>query len=318
MDLDNACILLEIDIRYIHKISKEELKKKYHKAALKYHPDKNGNTIEATQHFQNIYHAYDYLVENLKYNESWEESFSNTNTNTNNNTNANANSPYIYLLTSFISNILKGNYKEIISSILTTILNDSYNEISNKIFDELDRDTCFEIFNFLNKYKSILHVKLETLESIKNILVKKFANDKIFILNPNLNDLFENNIYKLMVENQMYLVPLWHNELYFDTEDGNEIIVYCCPELPDNISIDENNNLLVTLDIKYENMKEIMERNEISLNLGNQSFIIDPSNLFIRKKQLVRMNKKGISNINEEDIYNTTKKGDIIVTLQFN
>ena len=115
----------------------------------------------------------------------------------------------------------------------------------------------------------------------------------------------------------MYLVPLWHNELYFDSKDGNDIIVYCFPDLPENISIDENNNLLVNLNLNYENIKEIIENDEICITLGEHSFNIKTNNLFLRKNQLVRFNKRGISMINEEDIYNTSKKSNILVFLQF-
>jgi len=300
----NACILLEIDIKYLNKMNNEDLKKKYHKVALKYHPDKNGNTVEANKHFQNISEAYEYLKKEINFiniNEK-DEIF---------------NTQYINLLTTFIDNILKGNFKDVITTILSTILKDNYNEISNKILDDLDRDSCFEIFNFLNKYKVILHIKIETIEYIKNIIIKKFSNDKIFILNPNINDLFNNNIYKLVIEENMYLVPLWHNELYFDSKDGNDIIVYCFPDLPENISIDENNNLLVNLNLNYENIKEIIENDEICITLGEHSFNIKTNNLFLRKNQLVRFNKRGISMINEEDIYNTSKKSNILVFLQF-
>ena len=157
----NACILLEIDIKYLNKMNNEDLKKKYHKVALKYHPDKNGNTVEANKHFQNISEAYEYLKKEINFiniNEK-DEIF---------------NTQYINLLTTFIDNILKGNFKDVITTILSTILKDNYNEISNKILDDLDRDSCFEIFNFLNKYKVILHIKIETIEYIKNIIIKKF------------------------------------------------------------------------------------------------------------------------------------------------
>jgi DnaJ-class molecular chaperone len=38
-----------------------KLKKEYYKKALKFHPDKNGNTKEATERFQNLGSAYEFL-----------------------------------------------------------------------------------------------------------------------------------------------------------------------------------------------------------------------------------------------------------------
>ena len=72
-------------------------------------------------------------------------------------------------------------------------------------------------------------------------------------LNPKINDLFENNVYKLSVNEDMYIVPLWHNELHFSTKNDDELIVLCNPTLPDNISIDENNNIIIDYDwFKYK------------------------------------------------------------------
>ena len=43
-----------VDLKY--------LKKQYHKLALLYHPDKNGNTYESKLKFQTINEAYEFLL----------------------------------------------------------------------------------------------------------------------------------------------------------------------------------------------------------------------------------------------------------------
>jgi hypothetical protein len=314
MDIINACILLEIDTRLILKITKVDIKKSYHKAALKYHPDKNGNTLHATQHFQEIQSAYSYLLSNLDFTED------ELNTNTNTNEEDLFDTQYVYFLTMFLETIIKGNYKEVISNIIQDILK-GYT-ISIKLFDELDRDTSFEIYNYLCKYKNILHINSNLIESVRSILIEKYSKDKIYILNPSLQDLFENNLYKLVINDNKYLVPLWHNELYFDYQDANdndksEIIVFCIPDLPEYISIDENNHLLVDFILPKENIHQLLEEEFIPIHLGNEIFKIPVSKLFIRKKQIHRFNKKGISQIIEQDMYNTNKKSDIIITINF-
>ena len=67
MDLYMALDLLDIDQKIpCINLTHEYVKRKYHKMALKCHPDKNGNTIEATQRFQRITEAYNYLITELE------------------------------------------------------------------------------------------------------------------------------------------------------------------------------------------------------------------------------------------------------------
>ena len=91
--------LLEIDINK-KEITLEYIKKKYHKQALKYHPDKNGNTEESNEKFKQINEAYDYLKIEIEilYDDTKEES-------------ANS-SLYTDILRVFLNGILDGKYNE--------------------------------------------------------------------------------------------------------------------------------------------------------------------------------------------------------------
>jgi molecular chaperone DnaJ len=44
----------------------DDLKKAYHKAARKYHPDKNPNDPQAQQIFKKISHYYNHFVQQIK------------------------------------------------------------------------------------------------------------------------------------------------------------------------------------------------------------------------------------------------------------
>ena len=164
----------------------------------------------------------------------------------------------------------------------------------------------------LCKYKTILHIDATLIDNVKNIILTKYSNDQIYILNPCLDDLFENNVYKFELTNKTYLVPLWHNELYFDGENNSEVIVKCIPELPENVSIDENNNLLVHLFVKLE--KGLLTNN-IAFQLGCKTFYIQTSHLYLKTHQSIVLKKQGISKIMEHDMYNIDNKSDIFVSL---
>jgi hypothetical protein len=217
----------------------------------------------------------------------------------------------------FIESIIQGNYKDVIRSVIKEIVT-GYKQLSlEKIFEELDKDSALEVYSFICKYKHILYISNETLEFVSLLINQKYKNDRVFILNPSLRDLLENNIFKLYVDDRLYLVPLWHNELYFDSPEG-DIIVICNPELPASILLDEDNNIYVEKEINAstELLDLIKTNGFVSLLIGEKSFSIPVNQLCMKKDQIYKMKGQGISQVLENDIYNVSCKSDIIVKIR--
>jgi DnaJ-class molecular chaperone len=330
MDIQQAFEILDINLNKIKisDITQEYIKKKYHKQALINHPDKNGNTVLSKEKFQKINEAYDYLLKELiAINGNTRDKYE-TNKSNNGNTDffnnyfshsyhSESKNMYTNLLSVFIEEILQGNcsYKDLIVKIIKDIVIGYSNISLNSLFEELDKETTLEIYNFLFKYKYILHVNNTTLERIESIIKQKYENDLIFVLNPSLNDLLENNIYKLYVDNKLYLVPLWHNELYFDSPNG-DIIVLCNPELPQNMTIDEDNNIYIETTIQATDISNlIMNESNICIQLNDRQIQIPVNQLYMKKEQYYTFKRQGISQIIEKDIYNINYKSDIIVKI---
>jgi curved DNA-binding protein CbpA len=315
MDLNKASSILEIDLNAIKvsSLTPDYIKKQFHKLALINHPDKNGNNIESTNKFQQINEAYEYLSKELNDLEKGSNCFvSSDETNE-------SNSKYIYLLSLFIGSIIDGQYKEAIKNVIKEIVTLGKNISLERIFLELDKDSALEVFNFICKYKHILHVSSDTLEFVSSLIKRRYENDRVFILNPSITDLMENNIFKLHIDDQLYLVPLWHDELYFDSPSGSDIIVLCNPELPANMALDEDNNLHVQLDIEGNNLLDLIKQDRdcfVSLLIGNRDFSIPLNKLHMEKEQVYRFVKQGISQVIEDDIYNVSCKMDIIVKIR--
>ncbi len=312
MNYKNAFEILEIDFvttRY-EDLTLEYLKKQYRKLALKNHPDKNGNTHESTEKFKQINEAYNYLKREIKY----------LNKETLNNDikleedDFSSSSLYYDILKGFMKTVFEGKYNDILSKIVNDIIT-AGKKTSVKLFDDLDKDTALNIYTFLSNNRSVLNLSQEILDVIREIVVKKYDNVEVYKLNPSINDLINNNLYKLHVNDELYLVPLWHNESCFDGS-GCEIIVICEPELPENITIDDDNNLIVTKTIKAKDeLPEMLINNTpLTLNIGDKIHSISLCNLYMKREQIYRIKNQGLSKV-KKDIYDVSEKTDIIVKI---
>jgi curved DNA-binding protein CbpA len=305
MNYKNAFEILEIDLseKNYKNISLECLKKQYKKLALKHHPDKNGNTFESNEKFKQINESYSYLKSEFKFEEEFIEEIYDLNS-----------SLYYDILRGFMKTVFEGKYTEILSKIVNDIMG-AGKKISVKLFDDLDKDTALNIYTFLSNYRSTLHLNQDILDSIREIVVKKYDNVEVYKLNPGINDLLNNNLYKLYVENELFLVPLWHNESYFDGS-GCEIIVICDPELPEGVKIDDDNNICINKEIYgYSDLLSMIYLNEsIKVNVGENEYEIPISNLYMKREQYYRIKNQGLSK-NKQDIYDVSEKTDIIVKI---
>ena len=210
---------------------------------------------------------------------------------------------------------MESKYNDIISQLVNDIVM-GCQKISLKLFDNLDKDMSVGVYVFLSKYRFVLHLDENILEEIRKIVIHKYGNVEIYKLNPSITDLLNNNVYKLYVEDQLYLVPLWFNELYFDGS-GNEIIVLCEPELAENVKIDDDNNIYIEIQYLSQalNLFDFLQNNnDITFNLGDKEFSIPLSRLSMRKEQFYRIKNEGLAKVND-DIYNVTEKADIVVKI---
>ncbi len=304
MDLNEAYNALEIDINKKSTICKEDIKKQYRKLALKYHPDKNGNTEESNERFKKINEAYNYLnnlySEDIDRDEDIEESDNFQS------------SLYTDILKQFIRTTFEGKYTEVLSKIVSKIIG-AGKKISTDLFNELDKDTALNIYSFLSMNRSTLHLNQEILDLIREIVVKKYDNVEIYKLNPSINDLINNNLYKLHIGDELFLVPLWHNESYFETSSNSEIMVICEPELDKNITIDDDNNICIDIIINANDIPTLIINNtSIPIQIGNKELSIPIEYLYIKKTQIYKIKGQGISKV-KRNIYDVSEKTDVIV-----
>lgn len=290
---EEACEILDINIE---NISQEYIKKQYRIKALQYHPDKNSSS-SANEEFIRVNNAYEYLIktQNNDRNKSYSEIFSDFIEN---------------------SNLFHNNENY---NIINTIFNNIILECEDKtlsFLSNVNKHNLSIIINIIKKYKSIFIFNDELINRLDELYSNKSNNEEHIVLNPLIDDLLEDNVYKFQCDKNQFIIPLWHSELYF-TESNKEYHIYCNPLLPNNISLDNNNNIIISI---RENIKNTFDKEKYYFNIGKQVYHIDNHLIKMLSYQEIILKNKGISKINSSNILNNKNRGDIIIklTLIFN
>lgn len=120
------------------------------------------------------------------------------------------------------------------------------------MFQTMDKQACLTIYDILSKNQDLFGISREIMEELTRVVEEKMGDDLVVRLNPSLLDMLLDRVYILHEYGQVYYIPLWHTELHFKqpaNHGDGEIIVLCDPELPDNVSLDDNNNIFISLDV---------------------------------------------------------------------
>ena len=290
MDLNRACNILNITVP----ISLSDIKKKYYRAALSCHPDRNPDS-NSTAAFQELSDAYNFLCMHLEVEkeEVIEEECS-----------------YISIIERFIKVMIGQNYDE---NTIHNIINGCKN-LSIKAFENIDKNTALKIFGYIELFAEPLKIDKDTINFIKDIIKNKIKDDKLYILNPSLDNLLNGDIYILNYDKDTYYIPMWHDEITYDLSNVS-LIVKCIPELPKHMYLDEKNSLHINI---TTSISKLLDHNELSVQVGEKVFDILTCELKIMKFQTYKLHDVGIPLLNTSDVFTFEKKGDIIFHLELN
>lgn len=301
--------------------SLSELKKRYHILALKLHPDKNGNTLEATAAFQQLNAAYRVLLMDANDRDNADgthECCADADTET-----------YSHIFMNFIKSLFSKNHKyenvkderapPLLMELLHRIIHDYASTSLNAALDALDPTLLFQLYETLEQYNAAIRIDARVFEEITRIIREKMHKNNIIILKPSLKDVIQNNISVVQFEGQTFYVPLWHSELHYHVDGSDKkLIVKCMPDLPDHMSIDTNNELHI--DVRAD-IKELLNRSSGVLRIPlyeDECVELHVRDLHIMPVQTVILqnNIRGISLICSSDIYEVKNKAPICVHMR--
>jgi hypothetical protein len=316
----------------------QELNKRYHMLALKHHPDKNDHNDEVFKAINNAHKCVkDYLFSGDRDHD--DESIGNSGSN------------YTSILEMFVKSLLfklttKTNIspqssfnRENVNSIIQTILNKGV-QSAVLLFRNMDKHSCLSIYDILSANHELFSISREILNEMHDIVESKIENDTIINLNPTITDMLLDKVYILREHDHAYYIPLWHSQLHFKkkfspdaaTDHGDnpipgesasalndsELIVLCNPELPDNITIDEHNNIYIhdfEVDICELFTKQVVMVSIDDISKG-RGFIYE-----LRARdvcfnsdtpQHIRLHGSyGLARVNSQDIYNVSKRSHV-------
>jgi len=245
--------------------SLKELNKRYHILALQHHPDKAASDdLAATERFKDINEAHkrlkDYFYTGCGNNPDIIGSdYSNTD-------DLDYSSGYDNILQMFIKSIIVkirsaatpagATTSDAVHSIIQMILNKGA-QSAVLLFRNMDKQASMTMYDILSTNQELFGISREIMDELTEIIESKTRDDIVIHLNPSLLDMLLDRVYILHECGQTYYIPLWHSELHFNQPNegkSSDIIVVCQPELPDNVSMDEDNNMYISLDVSISEL----------------------------------------------------------------
>ena len=323
--------------------SMKELNKRYHLLALKHHPDKVAATNDvddddddenrhtrATERFKEINDAHKRVKDFFFSNEPGVDDIRMEN-------------GYESILQMFIQTILakisrgpglgsglglghehvyeETTINQAVHSLIHMIITKGI-QSAITMFQTMDKQACLTIYDILSKNQDLFGISREIMEELTRVVEEKMGDDLVVRLNPSLLDMLLDRVYILHEYGQVYYIPLWHTELHFKqpiAHGDGEIIVLCDPELPDNVSLDDNNNLFISLDV---NVLELFRDQVVPVYINDETkkhgfvYYLHAFDVTLQKDRqhsiLLRGSRGGIATMNNNaDIYKVDKRANV-------
>tara|TARA_Y100000768_G_scaffold307929_5_gene242093 strand:+ start:37186 stop:37980 length:795 start_codon:yes stop_codon:yes gene_type:complete len=214
------------------------------------------------------------------------------------------NEAYQLLSTSDNESVNQTPYNTLLDYVIRHVINKS-----ETILEDFDVNTLKNIRRYINYYNP---PQLDTILSIMDVIIARKEIEPEIILQPTIDDLLDQKIYKYQREGIEYMVPLWHCDMIFTDTTDKEFAIKCQPMLTQNIDIDIDN------DVHYyikKDIRDILAYDKFEITIGKRQFEIDMGKVYIKKHQIYTIKNKGIPII--QSLSKPIQLGDIIIHIEF-
>lgn len=282
------------NIKNITELTNVELKRSYHIMALNYHPDKN-KEINAKERFQEIGEAYTFLhnlinsnIYNINENNTEEEIYD---------------TPYTDLMINLLKMLLTKPDNGEINKFQKKCI-EYTNKLLDQLFDKINLNVLEDIYKFV--VKNSMGLSEDMINVIKDLINKKLMKYNMYIITPSLDNIMKSEIFKLEIDDDIVYVPLWHQEMVYEN-----ILIKIQPLLPDNVTIDEYNNMHITYEERFINLFNLIKEDVKFVQINNYKVYFE--DLRLKKTQIIVIKNEGIPLINTNDIFDNKTKGNILI-----
>ena len=73
----------------------------------------------------------------------------------------------------------------------------NYEDTTVKMFEGLDRESSLRLYKYLQSYSSVFGFEEDYLERLEKALGKKMQDDKLIVIQPNIDNLLNQDVYAL-------------------------------------------------------------------------------------------------------------------------
>jgi len=130
---------------------------------------------------------------------------------------------------------------------------------------------------------------------------------KVIILQPTLNDMMDTNVYKLVLDDEVVNVPLWHEELLYDIKN-TEYLIKMIPDLDEHVVIMDD---CLIFNLSY-NINDIWNKEQVFFH---EKLWFNRDRLLLKNTQKLVLYNMGLPNINTKNVYDVNKRGDIVLNV---